>query len=105
MKPFFHQETVKRKKPSLFRRLFRRRKKTDRTEPYLVQPDDHDDEALVQVVRSQSDPDLSASKVSGEEGEGKSRRRKGESTKTSRAKSTALEDITPVPVTGKAGKE
>lgn len=95
-------------KQSWFKRLFRRSKKGERSAPYLVQPKEN-----MKIVRSESDPELSASKsppagqVDGNrnEGEAKPQRRKAKTTKSSRqtkALSTAFEHITPVPITGMA---
>lgn len=90
------------RKPSWFRRLFRRSKKSDKSAPYVMTRED-EDEALVKVVRSGSDPELSGSKrdrlLEGEaKGEaGQLQRRKQRSDKSSRqtkALSTAFEHIT-----------
>lgn len=91
------------RKPSWFKRLFRRSKKSDRSAPY-VPTREEEDKALVKVVRSESDPELSTSKQERllEQGEsnkdGQPQRRKQRSDQSSRhtkALSTAFEHITP----------
>lgn len=105
------------RKPSWFKRLFRRRStKNDRSAPYEVRKEE-EDKALVRVVRSGSDPELSASRsrekspeqrggnAEGNEGEAKPQRRKLKVDKPSRngkSLSTAFEHMDPVPTTGMA---
>ncbi len=95
--------------------MFRRSKKTDRTAPYVV--DTHpapgfaseqkhgedDDEKLVKLMRSESDPELSAARGAGPAEEGydkesrkRQKKQKGKSSdRKTKALSTAFEHISP----------
>jgi hypothetical protein len=94
----------------LFKRLFFRKKKksVDRSGPYVVQPGDekheNNDEALVRVIHSESDPELSKHTSQTDENGmvHKREEKKGDSrsSRQAKAKSTAFEHIAPVSVTG-----